>query len=171
MVELGRLFIWKTRAIHALAIVLVVAFCIWPFVHRWLCVQLLVDPWKLGGFAMYTVFDTADFANVWGDTDPLSPALYLNDQEQNALQEWIYLAQHLGLLHPPHALGALLLENRPELQIIVTRQIRVELHPETAVTFSREITYHTTRTADGYQTQLVDVTPPVGEWGESVPLH
>jgi hypothetical protein len=118
---------------------------------------------------MYTVFDTADFANVWGDTNPASPALYLNDQEQNALQQWIYLAQHLGLLHPPRALGAMLLENRPELEIIVTRQIRVELNPETKVTFSREITYHTTRTPEGSQTQLIAVTPPVGEWGSALP--
>ena len=170
MVELGSVSIWKTRVVHTMAVLLVVAFFAWPFVHRWLCVQQLVDPWKLGGFAMYTVFDTADFANVWGDTDPLSPALYLTDREQTALEEWLYRSQHLGLLYPPVELGAMLLATRPDVNIIVTRQKRIELDPSTGITFWRGITYYTTRTVNGYETHLVDVLPPPGHYPSSPPL-
>ena len=160
---------FRIRVVRAVGWTLVACLFAWPFVHRWLCVHQLVNPWKLGGFAMYTVFDPPDHANVWATDDHLQPAIFLTAYEQEALEGWLYWSQYLGLLYPPEELGELLLAPRPDAPLIMTIHRRIETNPETGMTFWRVITYHTVRVPQGYETRLIAVEPPPGSWDATLP--
>jgi hypothetical protein len=162
---------FRVRAIRVLGWTLVALLLLWPFAHRWLCVYRLVNPWKLGGFAMYTVFDPADSANVWGSADHMASPLVLAAHEQRALEEWLYWAQYLGTLYPPDQLGELLLSTRPDAPLIMLIHQRMEMDPSTGMMFWRGIVYHTTRGETGFETTLRDIQPPPGVYysGEVTP--
>jgi hypothetical protein len=133
-------FLRKKRAI--LALLLIVA--VWPLLHRALVAHFDVNPWKLGGFAMYasatpplkvTVFHGVTEGVVALDERLLPPSV----QEQ--LDRFRIERHALGRLRSADGLGQTILAALPEIDWIVISIQRMTLDPKTARMISSRTRY------------------------------
>jgi hypothetical protein len=122
---------WK-RAV-ALAVVLLVA--VWPLGHRLLVAFAAVNPWKLGGFAMYAAPAPPLVIALYGLRDGqlarIDPAT-LPLQLRASLQRFEVARHALGELRRPDALATEILAATPavsQLSIVVQRTV---LRPDDA---------------------------------------
>lgn len=120
------------------AVLLFVAF--WPLVHRGLVARYDVNPWKLAGFAMYTTptppVQVVLFRRGAGGLVPIDERS-LSPELQRRLARFRVERHALGALRRPDALGAALLEARPELAWVVVAVQRMQLDPGSARMTSR----------------------------------
>ena len=126
-----------------IACILLVAL-LWPPVQRFLVQRHDVNPWKLGGFAMYAA-PTPPVLVVMLEATPvglrpldprrLSAAVR---REHDAFR----MRRHvLGALHEPDALARAVLAERPDLPGIIVAVQRMKLDPRAARMTSRRDRY------------------------------
>ncbi len=114
---------------------LVALVALWPLAHRVLVAWLDFNPWKLGGFAMYTTATPPLVIDLFGLAagrvlvlDPASLPI-----QARLEHERFGRARHaLGELARPAELAALLLQARPELSQVAVLVRRFSLDPATA---------------------------------------
>lgn len=121
-----------TRAPAFAAVVLAVA--LWPLAHRLLVVRLDADPWKLGGFAMYTSYQTSLVALF----EPVGSGLRVIDEQglgveaRLSLQRFRARRSALGRAVRPDGLARTLHAERPEIENLVVVVQRMWLDPTDA---------------------------------------
>lgn len=108
---------------------------LWPLGHRALVAVWDVNPWKLGGLAMYTTATppvlVVAFAREGSRLVPLDTDALSGDAR--AEMRAFRIRRHaLGALAPPDALADAILRDRPDLQWLVVMVQRMKLDPESA---------------------------------------
>jgi hypothetical protein len=108
----------KTRVVT----VALVAFALWPLAHRALVVAYDVNPWKLGGWAMYTapslsigvaLFELRDNRPMVLDAEDLTPRV------RKEVRDFVARRSALGVLASPDDLGRVLFEERPQWPLML----------------------------------------------------
>lgn len=121
---------------------------LWPLAQRALVVRFDVDPWKLGGFAMYCaprprveigLFDATD-----GDPVPIPPAR-LTASVREAVREFRARRILLGRLASYQPLARALLDARPEIERLRIEVTRIVLDRASARVASETIGYSASR--------------------------
>jgi len=133
--------VWKARAVA----VLVGLLAVWPLCHRALAAWLGVNPWKLGGFAMYTTATpplVVDVFGLQGGRVVVLDEASLGTPARAALERFARERHALGELRRPDDLAALVLASRPELAQVAVLVRRYALDPATAL-MVEERTQHT----------------------------
>ncbi|MEM7413830.1 MAG: hypothetical protein AAF430_26620 [Myxococcota bacterium] len=109
--------------------------CAWPLAHFALVEHFDANPWKLGGFAMYTTPTppvlVVPFIRVGNDLEPLDER-ELPATAHAALQRFRVLRHALGRLHAPDALADAIFAARPDAMHLVVAVQRMKLDPRTA---------------------------------------
>jgi hypothetical protein len=99
--------------------VALVAFALWPLVHRALVSYYDIDPWKLGGWAMFTApsltVGVALYQVREGGAEAIA-ASSLTPRMRRELQLFVARRSALGRLATPDDLGRVLFEERPDWQ-------------------------------------------------------
>ena len=107
----------------------------WPLAHFALGQRYDLNPWKLGGFAMYTTPTppvlVVPFVRQGSDLAPLDER-GLPAPAQEAMRRFRIRRHALGRLHEPEALARAIFDARPELQHVVVAVQRMRLDPRTA---------------------------------------
>jgi hypothetical protein len=121
----------KRRAVLGLLLLI----SVWPFVHRELVRRVEVNPWKLGGFAMYAtavpplqviVFQATDEGVFPLDEERLPPVV------RERLERFRIERHALGQLRSPDDVGRAIQAALPDLDWIVITVVRRTLDAETA---------------------------------------
>ncbi len=121
---------------------LLLLLALWPPIHRGLVARYAIDPWKLGGFAMYATYATtltALFEPVPGGLALLTEER-LPDEARRALLDFRARRSALGEWASPDELAAAVFAARPDLRGFVVVVQRLWLDPETARIASRKWT-------------------------------
>ncbi len=124
-----------------LAVVLVVA--LWPLAHRGVVVAIDANPWKLGGFAMYTSYQTS-LAALFRPTDRGLAHIdeeTLGREVRLALQDFRARRSVLGTLVRPDALARAVHAGHPEHENLVVVVQRMWLDPATSRIQSEKETF------------------------------
>lgn len=143
---------WRERV--AVAAIAFVAF--WPLVHRGLVAAYDVNPWKLGGWAMYTAATPPVLVVAFeprGEGGVPIDRTRLPVYAQQALQRFELRRHVLGNLHRPDEFAAHLLRARSDLPEVVILVQRMVLDPETARMTAR--TMHYTYDRAGFRAERV----------------
>jgi hypothetical protein len=116
---------------------------VWPLAQRGLVERFGIDPWKLGGFAMYAA-PTPPIQVVL--VDPASPESALDERMlsaplRRALDRFRIERHALGGLREPRALAASVLEERADLGAVVVMVQTARLDPETAQITTSRVAY------------------------------
>lgn len=116
--------------------VFLIAFAVWPLIHRGLVWRYDVDPWKLFGFAMYAVPGPMKTVRVFPvsedgrgrmlDFERYAPA------EQRAVDQFRQRRRALGRLASMEPLGHRMLELHPDWEGATIAVVTLALDPETA---------------------------------------
>ncbi|MEW6272925.1 MAG: hypothetical protein AB1689_26920 [Thermodesulfobacteriota bacterium] len=131
---------WKARV--ALAVVALTA--LWPLCHRALVAGLDVNPWKLGGFAMYTTATPPLLVGVFGEREGRLAAIEpgtLPVDVRTLLRRFEQERHALGALRSPDDVARRVLTARPELDRVVVVVQRMALDPDTARMTARRRQY------------------------------
>jgi len=109
----------KRRIVQAFLLL----FALWPMLQFGAVVRYGVDPWKLFGWAMYSVpgaMKTVRMAveSESGTLRTIDPRSY-STREQRAVTRFVEHSRALGLLAIPDSLFQLFLDERPEARAIV----------------------------------------------------
>ena len=108
---------------------------LWPLGHRAIVAAWDVNPWKLGGFAMYTTatppVQVVAFARDGSELSPLDERTF-PAEVQETLRQFRIRRHALGRLHPPDDLATAILDARRDLQWVVVAVQRMKLDPATA---------------------------------------
>lgn len=121
----------------------VIAVALWPLCHRVLVREYAIDPWKLGGFAMYASYQTS-LAVVF---EPTPQGLRLVDESrldrrsQRALGEFRSRRSALGALVTPDAVAAAIHAGQPGLSRLVVVVQRLWLDAETGRIASEKVNF------------------------------
>ncbi|HEY8518164.1 MAG TPA: hypothetical protein VIS07_21855 [Candidatus Binatia bacterium] len=122
---------WKART--ALASVALVA--LWPLCHRALVAWLDVNPWKLGGFAMYTTATPPLLIGLFSERDGrlglIEPSTLPLDA-QRLLERFERERHALGDLRSPDDVAQRVLAARPDVERLVVVVQRMALDPQSA---------------------------------------
>jgi hypothetical protein len=108
---------------------------IWPLLHRGLVAEFQLNPWKLGGFAMYATATPPLRVTVFRNTsDGVAP---LDERRLPAaireeLMRFRIRRHALGRLHSADDVGRSILAALPEIDWIVVSIQRMTIDPETA---------------------------------------
>lgn len=116
--------------------VFLIAFALWPLIHRDLVRRYDVDPWKLFGFAMYSVPGPMKTVRVFPmsqagrgqmlDFERYAPA------EQRSVDRFRQRRRALGRLASLEPLGQRMLELHPDWEGATVAVVTLALDPETA---------------------------------------
>ncbi|MEE2665146.1 MAG: hypothetical protein VX681_13595 [Myxococcota bacterium] len=116
--------------------VFLIAFALWPLIHRDLVWRYDVDPWKLFGFAMYSVPGPMKTVRVFPmsqagrgqmlDFERYAPA------EQRSVDRFRQRRRALGRLASMEPLGQRMLELHPDWEGATVAVVTLALDPETA---------------------------------------
>jgi hypothetical protein len=114
----------------------------WPLGHRALVAAYDVNPWKLGGFAMYTTatppIQVVAFEKVGSHIEPLDES-QLSHDAQRVLRRFRIERHALGKLRGADDLGDALLRARPDLAWIAVAVQKMTLDAGSArMTSSRQ---------------------------------
>lgn len=131
-----------------------VLFTLWPLAHRVLVAAWDVDPWKLGGWAMYVRPRFAPGVEVRPLPGPGMPrnrdaAFVFSAEDAELVDAFAQRRLTLGELAPPDDLAAALLDAHPELPGVIVRVRTRELDPETARLVERVERFAYRRGPDG----------------------
>lgn len=130
-----------SRAPWFAAVVLAVA--LWPLVHPLVVAELDSDPWKLGGFAMYTSYQTTLVVLF----EPMPQGLRVLPDEnlsagvRRARQEFRARRNSLGRGVRPDDLARRVYAEHPEWERLAVVVQRLWLDPETARIDSEKTTF------------------------------
>jgi hypothetical protein len=118
-----------------LAIGILVWVAAWPLGHRALVAAYDVNPWKLGGFAMYATaippIQVVAFEKAGDRLEPLDEHQLAPDAQRALLR--FRIGRHaLGRLRRPDDLGEALLRARPDLAWVLVAVQRMSLDAESA---------------------------------------
>lgn len=108
---------------------------LWPLVHRALVERYDINPWKLGGFAMYTTpTPPVLVVALEGRQGALKPVdeTALPDTARRALRDFRADRHALGELQTAEGVGRALLNARPDLDWVVVAVQRMKLDRQTA---------------------------------------
>lgn len=136
---------WKQTVI----VVVLVFVAVWPFVHRALVAAYDINPWKLGGWAMYATPTPPVLAAIFqpmGKGGIPIPREKLPENVGVALDRFVMERHALGDFRRPDEVAALVLESQGDLDEVVVMVQRMILDPETALMTSRKATYRYDRT-------------------------
>jgi hypothetical protein len=132
----------KRRAVG----IFLLLFALWPIAHYELTRRYGTDPWKLFGWAMYSVPGAMKTVRIVAMTEggnmrrldfrSYSPA------EQEVVDSFRERRRALGHLASPEPLARGMLELNPEFEGVVIATLSLHLDPATAVT-ARRIEYST----------------------------
>lgn len=152
---------WREKA----AVGFIAFVVVWPLVHRGIVAAYDVNPWKLGGWAMYTTpmppVLTVAFEPRGAGGTPIDRTM-LPVYAQQALQRFEIRRHVLGNLHRPDEFAGHVLRARPDLPEVVVLVQRMVLDPKSARMVAR--TMHYTYDRKGLrQEQAVSGLPPVDE--------
>jgi hypothetical protein len=112
----------------------VVLFALWPIAQLALVARYDVNPWKLGGFGMYStpqlgcyfvMFGRAAGATEWVEIDDLPPEL------EEPLDDYLRLRRGIRELAEPDGIARLILERRPALERLAIEVRQLELDRRT----------------------------------------
>jgi hypothetical protein len=123
---------------NAVVALLAVA-ALWPLAHRVLVARFAIDPWKLGGFAMYATPTLPVLVAVFA---PQAGRLALLDEStlpagvRARLDRFRVERVALGRLREPRDAARAILAARPDLHGVVLVVQRTTLDPRTARTVS-----------------------------------
>jgi hypothetical protein len=99
---------------------------LWPLIHFGATKAFDINPWKLCGFAMYTVPHPEPrvvlLALAGEATIPFGPD-HVSDEAMERLKRFGFLRQGLGRLVTPERLGQRLLDEQPDID-----GVRIEVH-------------------------------------------
>ncbi|MDJ0787276.1 MAG: hypothetical protein QNK05_10755 [Myxococcota bacterium] len=117
------------------AMALLTVLALWPLAQHGLARRLDANPWKLGGFAMYTT-PAPPLEIGWievGASGPrrLDPAV-LPKETREELRDFERRRHALGRLVDPEPVARRVLARRPEAQAVMVVIRRYELDPGTA---------------------------------------
>ncbi len=119
-----------------LVFALLVAFALWPLVHRGLVHRYGLDPWKFGGWAMYTVARKDPQVVVQVDDDSgLRPVLVKSASLRAEMARYPWTRRMLGPGHEPARLGRLGLRQEAKARAIVVDVSDFSLDAEGRVHF------------------------------------
>ena len=135
---------------RTLAVALLLFAALWPLVHRVLVARYDLNPWKFGGWAMYTT-----------PTPPLLVALFtkqsagfavidestLSMVAQQQLKSFREERHALGKLRRPDELARTVLRTRPDLSSVVVIVQRMTLDHDTALVVPTKDIYNYDRAA------------------------
>lgn len=111
----------------------VLIFAIWPMVHFCAVQTLEFDPWKLGGFAMYTrprVWPSMNLYGIQGNIPyPIRPP-QVPESTVSIIEEYIRASRSYGPQFRPDKAGRQLLEDLPQFDTIRLVVSRLELDPQ-----------------------------------------
>jgi hypothetical protein len=144
---------------RAIVVGIVAWAALWPFAHRALVGAFGVNPWKLGGWAMYTTATPPVLALVLVPAEGKLTALAeseLAPGERAALRRFRAERHALGLLREPDDVARAVFAERPELRFVTVQVQQTRLDPETARMRATRWPYIYERRADGSLT----ATPP-----------
>lgn len=117
---------------------------LWPLGHRTMVAVYDVNPWKLGGFAMYTTptppIQVVAFETTAGGLAPLDER-ELPEAARRVLRRFRVERHALGELRRPDDLGRSLLDARPDLERVVIAVQRMILDPDSARMTSKRRQY------------------------------
>jgi hypothetical protein len=129
------------------ALLLVVA--LWPLAHRALVAAYDVNPWKLGGFAMYTTYRTWQ-VGLFRGADGRLEAIDQNAlpfAARRAILDFRARRSALGRFAKPAPMARAVLAARPDLDAIVVVVERLVLDPATGRIASSQEVFPFTRDA------------------------
>jgi hypothetical protein len=124
-----------SRKARALA-VFVVAFALWPLMQRGLVWTYDVNPWKLGGWAMYSapVLRTdLLIVGAEGDTAVRVDPRRLSEDTRHAYDNYFYYTRHLGRLVDGDELARGVLQDAPSLREVMLVIVRRRISPRTGL--------------------------------------
>lgn len=117
-----------------LAVAVLAAYLVWGGVHRWLVQRFDVNPWKLGGMAMYATaapkITIGFYREVDGRLEPLR--ITSRAEDQPLFLRYFEHRRHAGLLLRPDALARRIFAERSEVDTLAIVVTRLELDAETA---------------------------------------
>lgn len=131
---------WQVRV--AAAIVVLVA--LWPLCHRVLIALSDANPWKLGGFAMYSAPAPPLLVTVYGLRQGKLEAVdarTLPADARAALQRFEVERHALGRLRRPDDVARRILDAAPELSQLSVVVQRMRLHPGSAQMQAQRMQY------------------------------
>ncbi len=131
---------WRVRVI--LAVIAFVA--VWPLIHRAAVAAYDLNPWKLGGWAMYSVVSPPVLVVAFeprGDGGIPIDRRELPVYAQHSLQQFEMRRHVLGNLHRPDDFAAQVLHARPVLSEVVVMVQRMVLDTKTATMVARTMHY------------------------------
>jgi hypothetical protein len=102
--------------------VALVAFALWPLVHRALVIVYDVNPWKLAGWAMFTAPNSTIGVALYQVQKDRAVAIAnssLTPRIRKEMQHFVARRSALGRLASPDDLGRVLFEERPEWRWVV----------------------------------------------------
>ena len=131
--------------------ILLVLLAVWPLVQHVLVRTLGVDPWRLFGFAMYSVPGSMKTVRVVevsraGRHTALKTSQY-SPEEQHAVDVFRIRRQGLGRLASGDDLAVTMLARHPDWEGVALPVLSLELDPKTA--FTRIEIEHATWWRDG----------------------
>jgi hypothetical protein len=128
----------RPRSVPFAALVLFVA--LWPLVHRGVVATWHVDPWKLGGFAMYTTWQSTVVALFRPEAGGLRLVAEddLSVPARDALARFRARRSALGRLASPDDAMRLVQAGRPDLAHVVVVVQRLWLDRETGLVASEK---------------------------------
>lgn len=127
-------------------IVALVAFAVWPLVHRVLVLRYDLSPWRFFGWAMYCQPKIPLVVDAWVRVDgtrvPLEQALGESAELSRRRFEFIERRETWGALAQPDELGTRILEAVPHAESAEIVVRRLGLNPSTARISARRHEYH-----------------------------
>lgn len=136
-----------SRMQRAVLLGVLAAVGLWPLVHRALVARYDINPWKLAGFAMYSVptppVQVVLFEKAGKGLRPLDEQA-LPGAASIELQRFRRTRYALGDLARPDGVGRAVLAARPDLAWVVIATQRMQLDPATArmTSVRSQYTYH-----------------------------
>lgn len=137
------------RAKRRVVGVALVLFTLWPLAHRALVAVWDVDPWKLGGWAMYVRPRFAPVVEVRPLAGPGGEGFAFSAEDAEHVDAFAQRRLTLGGLASPADLAAALLAAHPELPGVVVRVRTKSLDPQTARLVERVERFAYRRGPDG----------------------
>jgi hypothetical protein len=116
---------------------------LWPLAHRCLVASYGIDPWKLGGFAMYTTYSTSLTAlfEVTPSGFTLVNEAKLPVEGQRAFADFRAQRSALGTLRSPDDAVRAIYSQRPDLENLLVVVQRMWLDPEDGHIRSSKLRY------------------------------
>ncbi len=121
----------RARRVGVLAVLALVA--LWPLAHRAIVARYDVNPWKLGGFAMYTTYRTWQvglFDAKGKQLRPIDPRS-LPVSARQAILDFRAQRSAIGTFARPTAMARAVFDARPDLDRMLVVVERFALDPET----------------------------------------